>query len=200
MRCGKMILICAVLVFFVGCKNEKLDIKNLASESKISQEAIQKTQSLDKASYAGLEHLFGDTDMIASKSKFVLLIFGKNGCQWCDRLKDEIKADLKTQEMLQKDFQTYYINLSYSKTHQLDFDGKKSQKETMSLARDYGIRPTPTSIFLDSQGNVIFGWPGYFSQAQMQIVLQMIASGEYKKFENPKDFFEALGTKLKEIE
>ncbi|WP_051420602.1 thioredoxin family protein [Helicobacter pametensis] len=196
----KHILLAIALIFLAGCKSENLDAQNIASKSNISQAEIEKAQHFDKASYKGLEHIFKDTGRIASDGKFVLLIFGKNGCQWCERLKEEIGENKQTQEMLQKDFQTYYINLSYSKIHQLDFDGKKSQAETSRLAREYDIRPTPTSIFIDPQGNVIFGWPGYFSQKQMQVILQFIANKEYKQFKDPKEFFAALSAKLKEVE
>ncbi len=196
----KLWLLLAIGCFFVACKDEKVDSNMISSTSNISQEAIEQSKNLDKTSYAGLEHLFGDTERISSNGKFVLLIFGKNNCQWCDRLKDEIKENKETQALLKQYFQTYYINLSYSKLHYLNFDGQESQRDTAELAMEYSIRPTPTNIFLDSHGQTIFSWPGYFSQSQMQTILGFIASKEYLKAKNQKEFFEILDQKFKEIQ
>lgn len=181
---AKSLIALALLLFFAGCKNNQIDQNAFSSQSNISKDAIQKSQNLDQASYSGLEHLFGDTADISSEQKFVLLVFGKNNCQWCDQLKDDIKASYKTQEALLKDFKSYYINLSYSKLHHLNFNGKKSQKETSQLASTYNVRPTPTSVFLDSQGETLFIYPGYLSPEQFQLVLKFIATEGYK---NPKD-------------
>lgn len=197
MKC-KVLAFMGAVFLFAGCKNENIGESAISSKSNISQEVITQSKSFDKASYAGLEHVFKDTENISSDGKFVLLVFGKNGCKWCDRLKEEIKENKQTQEMLLKDFQSYYINLSYSKIHHLDFDGKKDQKETSQLALEYGVRPTPTSIFINSKGEPIFGWPGYFDQKQMQVILEFISSGEYKKAKTQQEFFELLGQKLKE--
>lgn len=193
----KSLITLAILLFFVGCKNQQIDQNAFSSQSNISQAAIEKSQNLDQASYAGLEHIFGDTANITSNQKFVLLIFGKNNCPWCERLKDDIKANYAIQEALLKDFKSYYINLSYSKIHHLDFNGKKSQKETSQLSATYNIRPTPTSVFLDPQGETIFIYPGYLSPEQLQNVLKFIATKDY---ENPKDrenFLKTLQTQFK---
>lgn len=194
----KLCLLFVVGYLFVGCKNERIDSKMLSSQSNISQETIEQSKNLDKASYSGLEHIFKDTENINSDGKFVLLIFGKNNCQWCDRLKDELKENKETQALLKQYFQSYYINLSYSKLHHLDFGGKKMQRDTSELAAEYNIRPTPTSVFLNDQGEAIFAWPGYFSQQQMQIILDFIVSKEYQKAKNQEEFFEMLNKRLKE--
>lgn len=193
----KTLIMLVTLLLLIGCKNRQIDQNAFSSQSNISQVAIEKSQNLDQASYAGLEHLFGDTAHITSDQKFVLLIFGKNNCQWCERLKEDIKSNYAIQEALLKDFKSYYINLSYSKLHYLNFDGKKSQKETSQLSATYNIRPTPTSVFLDSQGETLFIWPGYLSPEQMQLVLKFITT---KGYENPKDrqeFLKTLQTQLK---
>lgn len=180
----KTLIVLAILIFLTGCKNHQINQNAFSSQSNISQAAIKKSQNLDQTSYAGLEHIFGDTANISSDQKFVLLIFGKNNCPWCDRLKEDIKTNYVIQEALLKDFKSYYINLSYSKLHHLDFNGKKSQKQTSQLSATYNIRPTPTSVFLNPQGEAIFIWPGYLSPDQFQNVLKFITT---KGYERPKD-------------
>lgn len=181
---AKILITPAILLFFAGCKNNQINQDVFSSQSNISQAAIKESQNLDQTSYAGLEHIFGDTTNITSDQKFVLLVFGKNNCTWCDRLKEDIKANDAIQKTLLKDFKPYYINLSYSKLHNLDFNGKKSQKQTSQLSATYNIRPTPTIVFLDSQGEAIFIWPGYLSPEQFQNVLKFITA---KGYENPND-------------
>lgn len=193
----KSLLALAVFILFTGCKNQQIDQNAFSSQSNISQAAIEKSQKLDQASYSGLEHLFGDTGNISSDQKFVLLIFGKNNCPWCDRLKEDIKENYAIQEALLKDFKSYYINLSYSKLHHLDFNGKKSQKETSQLSATYNIRPTPTSVFLDPQGETIFIWPGYSSPKQMQLILKFITTKGYENPQERQKFLKIIQTQLK---
>lgn len=186
----------AVMTLLAGCKDDKIDKSSFSTQSNISQEELQKAQNLDKASYAGLEHLFLDTSKISSDGKYVILIFGKNNCQWCDRLKDDIKDDKSTQEILAKNFNSYYINLSYSKQHTLEFEGKQSIMDSATLAGQYNIRPTPTIVFLDKKGQPIVIYPGYLPQDKFQIFLNFIASGEYLKAKNQMQMHQMLQEKL----
>lgn len=185
----KTLLALMASLFLAGCKNNQISQDTFSSQSNISQKTIEQSQSLDQASYVGLEHIFNDTSNIASDQKFVLLVFGKNNCPWCDRLKEDMKTNYAIQETLLKDFKSYYINLSYSKIHHLDFNGKKSQKETSQLSATYNVRPTPTSVFLDAQGEPVLIWPGYLSPDQFKSVLTFIQT---KAYENPKDREEFL--------
>lgn len=186
----------AVMTFLTGCKDEQIDKNIFSMESKISQESLQKANSLDKASYAGLEHIFLDTSKISSGGKYVILIFGKNNCQWCDLLKEDIKADKSTQEILAKNFNSYYINISYSKQHTLEFDGKQIAMDTATLATQYRIRPTPTIVFLDKNGQPIVIYPGYLPQDKFQVLLNFIASGDYRKAKDQMQMHQILQEKL----
>lgn len=186
----------AMMFVLAGCKDDKIDRSHFSTQSNISQEELQKAQNLDKASYAGLEHVFLDTSKITSDGKYVMLVFGKNNCQWCDRLKDDIKDDKSTQEILLKDFNSYYINLSYGKQHTIEFDGKQSIVDTNTLALQYGIRPTPTIVFLDKNGAPIVIYPGYLPQDKLRIFLNFIASGEYLKAKDQIQMQQMLQEKL----
>ncbi|ANV98421.1 hypothetical protein BBW65_06255 [Helicobacter enhydrae] len=193
-------LIFLCILVLLGCKDDKIDNNAFSSGSKISQAELEKSQNLDQLSYAGLEHLFGDTSKISSDGKFVMLIFGKNNCQWCDYLKDDIKENMKIQEILQKDFKSYYINFSYSKTHTFDFNGQISEIDTAGLVRKYQILVTPTTIFLDSSGKTILTYPGYLTPSQMRVTLQFVSNGQYKNAVNSNAAFQELSKKLKEAQ
>lgn len=191
-----LIFCLGALFLFAGCKNEKIDKNAFSTQSNISQEELHKAQNLDEVSYAGLEHIFSNTSTISSDGKFVVLIFGKNNCQWCDHLKDEIKDNKSTQEILKKDFKSYYINLSYEKIHHIDFASQKTELNTMQLGAKYNIRPTPTIIFLDKEGKPIIAYPGYLPQDQFRKFLNFIASGEYLKAKDQIQMQQMLQEKL----
>lgn len=183
-------------LLFAGCKDDKIDKDTFAMQTNVSQEEFAKAQNLDKASYAGLENIFSDTANISSDGKFVILIFGKNNCQWCDHLKDDIKADKNTQEMLKKDFKSYYINLSYSKIHHIDLAIQKGETDSANLAAQYQIRPTPTIVFLDKNGKPIVIYPGYLPQDKFRVFLDFLTSGEYLKAKDQIQMQKMLQTKL----
>lgn len=191
-----LIFCLGILFLFAGCKNEKIDKNTFSTQSNISKEELSKARNLDQASYAGLEHIFSNTENISADGKFVVLIFGKNNCQWCDRLKDDIKDDKNTQEILKKNFKSYYINLSYSKIHHIDFATQKEDVDSMTLASQYDIRPTPTIVFLDKEGKTIVIYPGYLPQKQFQIFLNFISSGEYLKAKSTQELHQMLQAKL----
>ena len=162
---------------FLGCEDSKVEL----SDSKgASSSRIEEIESLDKASYAGLENVFLDTKLITPDSKPLVLIFGKNNCTYCDKFKDNLKADSETKELLARDFSAYYINIDYTKTHEVKFGDDKNEPQksvfiqTLDLAKQYQVRPTPTFIFADSLGNAFFAYPGFLKPAQFRAILERI--------------------------
>lgn len=164
-------------VLFLGCEDSKVEF----SDSKgTPQSRIQEIESLDKASYAGLEDVFLDTKLITPDSKPLVLVFGKNNCTYCDKFKDNLKVDSETKELLAQDFSAYYINIDYTKTHEVKFGDDKNEPQksvfiqTLDLAKQYQVRPTPTFIFADSLGNAFFAYPGFLKPAQFKALLERI--------------------------
>ena len=139
--------VCFGVLVFWGCDDQKVE---LSDGNKTNTQALQEAESMDKVSYAGLENVFLDTKTLAANHKPMIFIFGKNNCVYCD-----------------------YINIDYSKIHNLLFDDAEPRKiDTLNLAREYNIRPTPTLIFLDSTGKVFFMYPGYLTPSKFQALLQ----------------------------
>ncbi|MGX3012027.1 thioredoxin fold domain-containing protein [Helicobacter sp. 23-1044] len=111
------ILIVFCVLFLSACEN-KIDENIISKGSDFSAEAREKSQNLDKESYKDLAHLFLDTNEI-DFSRGVLIIFGKNQCKYCDMLKDDIKKNPAVQGKIGENFNAYYINISYDKTHKI---------------------------------------------------------------------------------
>lgn len=175
-----------------GCKDE-------ASQSIDSSD-------LDKNSYSGLEHIFKDTKEISPDGKYMLLIFGANGCKYCENLKNDIKQDKALQKTIGEDFSAYYINLSYAKIHNFKIaqastpnatqnNAQKGIKEvklpTKKLAQIYAVSPTPTIVLASKEGQTILQYPSYLPPVQFRALLGFITS---EKWREAKDDEKKLNT------
>lgn len=164
------VLLCAfVFVAFSACSKES---EELAADE------------LDAKTYAGLEDVFSNTNTIETNGKYMLLIFGANGCKYCENLKDDIKQTQALQDELKAHFTSYYINTSYSKLHTFKVGEGAEAKEhaipTRKLVEIYRVGPTPTLIFADKDGRSILAYPAYLPPKQFQALLGFIASGTWK--------------------
>ena len=159
-------------LFFVGCESEKPTLQSISKGSVSSKEAKQMHQNIDKNSYSELLPYLQDNAMIEGDGKRgFLLIFGSNQCKYCDKLKSEILKSTALKNALKDDFLSYYINLSYQKTHLF-----KNQKiDTQMLGEGYQIRSTPTLIFLNPKGEMIFKIVGFMGKEKLEIALEFIS-------------------------
>lgn len=148
---------------FIACGDDNIDSSVISSGAVMSDEAREKEQNLDKASYAELADLFLDTKDI-SFNKDIMIVFGKNNCLYCDMLKDEIKKDETLKQTIKDNFNPYYVNTSYTKTHKIDFGSKVSNIRTIKLATIFNVNSTPTVVFLSKDGSVKYMYPGYTPQ------------------------------------
>lgn len=177
---------------------------NAALLSGCKDEASQSIDSsdLDKNSYSGLEHIFKDTKEISPDGKYMLLIFGANGCKYCENLKNDIKQDKALQKTIGEDFSAYYINLSYAKIHNFKIaqestpnTTQKGIKEvklpTKKLAQIYAVSPTPTIVLSSKEGQTILQYPSYLPPAQFMALLDFITS---EKWREAKDDEKKLNT------
>lgn len=155
-----------------GCEDQKVDSSVEANE-------------LDKKTYAGLEDVFNDTGVIETKGKYMLLVFGANGCTYCENLKNDIKAQPNLRDKLKEHFSAYYINTSYSKLHTFRIgEGATLQEHsipTRKLAEIYRIGPTPTLVFATKDGRTILTYPSYLPPKQFSALLDFIAQGSWQK-------------------
>lgn len=156
------ILFAVLVVLFVAC-NDKIDSSVISSGAVMSEDAREIEQSLDKASYAELQDLFLDTKNI-NFDKNIFIIFGKNNCTYCDLLKKDIKNDTSIQQTIKDNFNPYYINISYSKTHNLNFADKTSQIKTRDFANLFNLESTPIIVLLNKDKTTKYLYPGYTNQ------------------------------------
>ena len=166
----RFVALCALCAgIFSGCDDKKIDSNIISQGSQMSAEAQEKAKSLDKESYKDLADLFLDTDEI-DFSREVLIIFGKNQCNYCDMLKDDIKKSDEIRAKIKAYFNPYYVNISYDKVHNLrGFRGKDVKINSANLSQIFGVNATPQVVFLDKNGRVKYLFAGYTLQFKKMI-------------------------------
>ncbi|MDE6979105.1 MAG: thioredoxin fold domain-containing protein, partial [Helicobacter sp.] len=137
-----------------ACEKESDNIVSLGSE--MSATEIEKINNLDRASYAELEGIIKDNRTIDPEGKYLMIIFGVNGCLYCDQLKKTIKNSEEIQDKLKQNFAPYYINFSYIKPHQFVTNLTPKPNITTELVRIYRVGPTPMIIFANQDSQTIF--------------------------------------------
>ncbi|PAF52276.1 thioredoxin fold domain-containing protein [Helicobacter sp. 13S00477-4] len=180
-----------------GCKSEdKIDSSVISTGTDIPEAVQKENENLDKKSYAGLEDVFNDTKVITPNGKYMMMVFGANGCPYCEKLKKDIKSTPTMKDYIKDHFTAYYINLSYSKMHDFKVGTKDDPKEvkvsTAQLGQMYDVRPTPTIVFSDTDGKTILEFPGYMPEKQFMAMLEFIGSGEWKKAKDQKELNKML--------
>ena len=168
---NKLWMLCAIIYAMMisfGC-NDDNEVR-ISQGAALNEKHIEQAENLDKESYAGLEDVFLDTKTIqGQEGKITLLIFGKNHCTYCDKLKDDIKNNTSLKSILQSHFLPYYINISYTKNHHLQF--QNAPESTLS---------TSTLIFLTPTGEVIYELPGYLPSKELSALLKYMQSQKWK--------------------
>ncbi len=195
-----------ISLFLNACKSsnkDKLDENLLSSGAQSSKELNDERDNIDKKSYAGLEDIFSDTKFISPNNKYMLLVFGRNGCSYCERLKNDLKDVKELHDHVKDHFSAYYINMSYPKTHNFKVgdkdknDEKEIKMSTEELAQIYAVQSTPTIVLSDKTGKTIYELPGYMPSTQFLAVLEFIGNGKYQDTKNDEDFIKKLKAYIK---
>ena len=169
-------------LLFISCSDNKIDSTLISSGSTMDSQAREAEKNLDKASYIDVADVFLDTNEI-NFNKDVLIIFGKNHCKYCDNLKDIIKKDENLKQIMKDNFNPYYINTSYLKTHLINFNDRQSRVNTSDIAQLFAVDFTPSIVFLSKNGDVKYLFPGFttrFKDLVLDVTKKDSAMGQYE--------------------
>lgn len=184
-----------ILFIFLGCGDaKKVDYSDFSSGKEVSATLQTENESLDKKTYAGLENVFQDTSEISNHRKFLMMVFAKNNCPYCEELKADIRKSKDLQEYIVENFSPYYINIDYQKVHHYRFGDSQNTQEidipTSRLATEvYQIYVTPTIIFNDLDGRIILEVPGYLGSDKFKETMEFVVS---RKWEHSADVRERM--------
>ncbi|MDA3967480.1 MULTISPECIES: SoxW family protein [Helicobacter] len=173
----KFIFVLIMAIFLFGC-GDSVDSSVVSSGTKNTKEQLDAHNNIDKNSYIDVADVFLDTNKIITNNKPYFLVFAANGCIYCDKLKEIVKDDHEIKSILKNDFSPYYVNLSYSKMHQVDF--LDSEISTAEFGKKYQVVPTPTLVFLNPKGEIMFVYPGYMPKDKFLATLNYIKDSTSK--------------------
>ncbi|WP_163565576.1 SoxW family protein [Helicobacter suis] len=185
-----------LLFHFSLASDDEIDESMISSGAVSPKSTLETSDNLDKQSYAGLEDIFQDTRIISPHGKHMLLIFGKNGCAYCEMLKQDLKHYAELKNYIKTHFSAYYINTSYSKMHDFKIGTPEKPHEfklpTSELAQMYEVNSTPTIVLADSTGKTIYELPGYMPHVQFLAVLEFVGNNLYQGINDDKVFIQKL--------
>ncbi|MCI5969173.1 thioredoxin family protein [Helicobacter sp.] len=165
---------------FYGCGDA--DASAITSGANYTKEQQKAMENVDINSYKEVADVFRETGTITSDGKPYLMVFGANGCVYCDRLKDVVKDNADIKEILKEHYAPYYINISYSKTHFVEFLDKSVQ--TSDLVKQYNIVPTPTLVFLSPLGKELFVYTGFMPKEKFEKALEFFKNPALQNMES----------------
>ncbi len=99
-----------------------------------------------------------DVKEAARDGKRLMLYFWQDGCPYCRKMKETTLADRGIVDQVRAKFVPVALNL-YGERELVWIDGRAMREK--ALARELGIRGTPTLLFLDENGAEVVRRIGY---------------------------------------
>lgn len=193
-----LFLLFALFLSACDSNDSKVDASAFSKGTTQSSDIENVALNIDTKSYAGLEDVFKNTSTITSDGKKMLIVFGRNNCPYCEKLKKDIKSNQALRAYLKDNFKNYYINMSYSKDHLIKFGGFGDPPQDFNIntrdlsSRIYDVYGTPTLIFNDRQGKTVLKLPGYVTSDILIKVLKFIHEDKYKEANNQVEIMKLL--------
>lgn len=149
-------LICGFLLFTVNIS------QGLSQSSQIQWHSMEKAQMLAK-----------------KNGKKVLAYAVTSWCVYCKKMDKNVLPKQAVIDSLNTYF--YPVKITLDSDEELVFNGKKiTAKE---FARDYNVRATPTTLFIDGQGNFMGRQPGYIPAEMFSRLLAFMGSEAFLKMD-----------------
>ncbi|MBK1653930.1 thioredoxin family protein [Allochromatium vinosum] len=131
-----------------------------------------------------------DIDEATQHGKHVILLLEMNGCPYCARMVEENFAQASYRDFIQGKFDVIVLNVQGDREVALDAETSLPEKE---VARQLGVRYTPTVIFLNAGGEPVARVDGYRNATDFKRVLDYVATRAYEK-QTLAEFIAADGT------
>lgn len=125
-------------------------------------------------------------------NKKILIDVYTDWCRWCKKMDKDVYGDTKVAEYLAEHYVTVRLNAE-SNTAANYRDKSLTERE---LAGAFGVTGYPTTLFMESNGDLITSVSGYREAAQFMNIARYIGGDHYKKmkFEEFLKKVEAGGT------
>lgn len=129
----------------------------------------------------------------SQQDKKVFIYAEAEWCGYCKKMNQEVFPQESVADSLQKYFFPVRIDIESNKKTILNGEEFTQQM----LAQKFRVTATPTMIFLDSEGEVLGGQPGFMRAEVFDKLLSYVGSELFKELEF-KDYLEKNGVSVKE--
>lgn len=121
-----------------------------------------------------------DIDAIVKKSvkndKHLFIFLHRTDCGYCESMLMFTLDDDPVKELINEDFVYLHINISEDDVVKY----KKFTGNGRNFAKNVGYNIYPSSLFLNTKGEIIHAIPGYQDKDQFLLVLKYVKSFAYK--------------------
>jgi thioredoxin-related protein len=108
--------------------------------------------------------------------KKVVLDMYASWCGFCKRMVSEVYVDKSVGVTM--DAYYHFVRVDIESDEMIVYNGRSfSMKE---LAAGFGVRSTPTYVFIDGEGKIIGAQPGFMPVPMFSLVLSFVGSDAYK--------------------
>lgn len=129
-----------------------------------------------------------DVTEASDAEKRVILYFYQDGCPYCDKLLKDNFGNPEIADATRKYFDVIAINM-WGDRSVVDFEGEDSTEKNFAAALK--VQYTPTLLFLNEAGEVIFRINGYYEPPRFNLVLSYVA-GKHEKNGSIQDYYDKL--------
>jgi thioredoxin-related protein len=108
--------------------------------------------------------------------KFIVMDVYTDWCKWCKVMDEKTYADPAVAALMKESF--VGVKLNAERGNKVTYKG--TQYTEIELARNFNVSGFPTTMFLESNGDVIGAIPGYIPPEEFVKILKYLSSGSYK--------------------
>ena len=117
-------------------------------------------------------------DAAGESEKIVLIDIFSPHCGWCRKMQAEIYTQPHVQEYVMEHFELGRLDIT---VYEDSVSYRGYEMSQAAMAASFGSRGTPTTIFLEPNGDYITRLPGFHETAEFMAVLRYIGSRSYEQ-------------------
>jgi len=165
-----------------GCGSKETGTEEASSPKTTSKAELTSTKLVWHSFEEGLR-------LASETNRPVYLFIDAKWCSWCKKMRRETFTDTQVKQ-------------AFSNLIPVTIDGESRetavyQGNSYSLAQlsrqVFGVRGFPTSVFLEPNGDIIGGMPGYIKAQDMVVIANYIGEGHYKN-RSFEDYMKEVGS------
>lgn len=121
-------------------------------------------------------HELGEAQKLAAENDKKILVYANaRWCTYCKKMEKEVFSQKSVQDLTNQHFYTVWVDIESDR--KLTFRGKEMTE--MEFSRGMRVTGTPTFIFIDSEGEIIAGQPGFIPEDMYSQILKFVGTDAY---------------------